>query len=178
MRHVLVFALAAALTGSAAAADVPAGFVAQPVLAQRAAFVAGKPVAVLCAADDASWSAEEATHGQVGTDHLGHVDAVSGSTIYLSPTVCSYLLMRVAGRAIDLVVLGAALEVYTHEAEHLAGSTDEGATECAALAVLPSFLRAQWGFKNALKIGKVMRGAYSRHRAAEQYSPAYVGACG
>src|SRR5438067_1406548 len=82
-------ALSGALTLSsfAAAADVPAGFVSRPGLAQRAAFVAGKPVTVLCAPDQATWDAEEATlHGS--RDAVGHTDGVGGTTIYLAPVAC------------------------------------------------------------------------------------------
>ena len=87
--------------------------------------------------------------------------------------------MDEAEKAVDLLeLLGASVEVLAHESEHLNGSSDEGATECLALAVLPKFLRAEFAVTTAAAQKTAMRGAWARHRAAEQWSAAYRGPSG
>ena len=173
----LCVAALASVCVPAARADVPAEFVSRPALAARAVFVTAKPVTVLCATNAAVWQTALAQTHEVA-DVLAFSDAIGGSTISLAPQVCAPLLAKVNGHAVNLHTFGAAVEVLAHESEHIAGSVDEGATECAALAILPRFLRADFGIKNAHTLSLVMVGAWDEHRGAEAFSAAYRGLCG
>lgn len=155
------------------------GLIARPSLASRAAAIAGKPVDAYCAQTDDVWRTLTADRdARAGGDVLAYVDSVGGTTIFLSPTVCAPLLAKLNGRVVKLDLFGAALEALAHEAEHINGSIDEGATECAALAALPGLARSSFGIRKAVTLRTVMQGAWSRHRAAEAASPAYAGPCG
>lgn len=170
--------VALTLAQAALAVDVPPGFVPQPLLASRVLPITGKPVTVLCADNTTDWNAEEATRSNGGSEILGHTDSVGGMTIYLSPIVCAPLLWKTQKHADYLLrTLGATLEVLAHESEHIAGHTNEGETECAALTVVRS-LAQRFGYRDATRLRYIMQGANGRHKAAEQFSPIYIGPCG
>lgn len=149
----------------------PSGFTENTTLNARAAYIAGKPVSVFCANDRVSWRDFVTSTGDTVTDPHGVTLTAGASETYLDPETCIAIQLRLGREIVSLPVLGAALLVLTHEAEHMRGSSDEGVTECAALRALPGFLVAKWGFRTGRPAYKqIMAGARSFHeRAASQY---------
>lgn len=152
----------------AAVALVPAGFTENPVLNERATYVAGKDVRVYCAATDGAWSAyvSELPVAPPNGEADGYTPTIGGDETYLSPEVCAPMLLRIRHKRPSWIALGATVDVLTHESLHMRGISDEGATECAAYRALPSFLLAKWGFlKNGPRYLEVLRGARNYHQA-------------
>lgn len=157
----MLVALLAALT------LVPAGFTENPVLDARAAYIAGKPVQVLCATNDSSWQTFLQENSIRPPDGIanGYTPVIGGSIIYLAPETCSPILVRLARRTPNLETLGATLDTLVHESIHARGNADEGQTECAAIRALPTYLVAEWGFKkNSTAWRRMMQGAANYHR--------------
>lgn len=146
---------------------VPAGFTENATLNARAAYVAGKPVHAYCTNDGTAWQNFVTSSGDTmpAGETFGVTPTVGGTETYLAPQTCAPIRARMRGRKpSSLAALGGALDILTHEAIHLRGSSDEGQTECAAIRTLPAFLVARWGFrKNSPAFREVMRGARLYH---------------
>jgi hypothetical protein len=119
--------LLAALAGAAnALAATP-----QATLSRIASAYAGKPVTIMCAANDAEWSALLLVAG-VADDATGFARPEE-ATAWLRAYDCQQLVRLASGRAVDAVMAGDSVMILTHETTHLAlDSWDEGQTECAA----------------------------------------------
>jgi hypothetical protein len=148
---------------SPAAADAgpPPGFTLEPIISARAAWIAQKPVSIYCASTDASWKAYVATLPvqPTATPH-GYTPQFGDTTSYLAPDVCAPINARLHKRAVNLVTLGAALDVLTVESLHLRGDISDGQTACDAMRLLGRFVIAEWGFRNhTVALGTLLRGA-------------------
>lgn len=160
-----------ALVASATAA--PSGFKEAPKLEPAAKFVAGKPVKVWCATTQAVWRAAVGTAtGEV--DAAGYAHVATGE-MYLPPIGCASLHAWLNRRRVEDYTFAVALLVIAHEATHLRGATDEGATDCAALSKLPTVIRKFFPVKgHATTVATLM--AYA-HDAHERESSEYQGNC-
>lgn len=160
MRTGLFVLLVGLAVVQAAPAEVaPRGFVVQPVLSARAAFIAGKPVRVYCTSSDTAWQAFLASVNDTLADAGGVTLQPGDSATYLSPDICGALIGRTAKKPVILGVLGASLQVLAHEGFHMRGISDEGITDCDAYRMLPKFLVARWGFRHGSRaFGQVMAG--------------------
>ena len=169
-----VIALAVVAFGvsvSVAAAEVPAGVTYEPVISARAGYVAGKPVTIYCAPTQAVWQAIIAATGDVPPGGIanGITPTIGGTVSYLAPQTCAPIHARLKKRAVNLKALGASLDILTAEGLRLRGETNgelgNGQTACDALAILPGFLVAHWGFrKNSSAYNRVMHGARAHYR--------------
>ena len=140
---------------------VPAGFTENATLNARAAWVAGKPVHVYCAQDDAAWQAYVATLpvAPIAIPH-GYTPQFGGDAAYLGPDVCNVIDTRLNKQAVDLVTLGAVLDILAVESLHMKGERDDGQTACDALHIVGRFAIAKWGFRNhTFALGQMLRGA-------------------
>ena len=178
MRALALAVVAAGVLAATAAADVPAGFTAEPVISARAAYVAGKPVSIACATTQDAWSAELAAINDTppGGISNGVTPQVGGDVAYLAPQTCDAIHARLSKQAVNLLTLGAALDVLAVESLHLRGEVSDGQTACDALKVLPWFLVKRWDFRNhSPALGEALLGAREYHAA--QGAP-YAGPCG
>ena len=91
---------------------------------QEASRVAGKPVTIRC---------DESGNYVGAVQHADGVAAVGGDLAYLTPDRCLDLYRLAFKGEVRFNQTGRALAVLAHEAWHLRGVSDEGATECYAL---------------------------------------------
>lgn len=154
---VVVLALAAVAVAGAAA---PSGFTVAARLAPAASFVAGKPIAVYCAATEAAWEQYGGTSQEFGL-------AVPGSSeIKLSPGVCRYLRAKI----VNPNGFGASLLVLVHESIHARGESDEGVTDCAAVHEMPRVAVKFFYVKAGKQLRAVMANAWNyRNREGDPY---------
>jgi hypothetical protein len=90
----------------------------------EASRIAGKPVTIRC---------DEARDYVGFVQHADGVALVGGDRAYLTPEICHDLYRLAFEDEVDSSRTGRALAVLAHEAWHLRGERDEGATECYAL---------------------------------------------
>lgn len=123
-----------------------------PFYNRAASAVAGKDVTARC------WSGRDWHHLTAETDAIaatkryGRPDVsgfaqVGGSTVNLSPVVCSYLdqialggFEAISGPPTELYA-GWSLDTLAHESEHARGSRNEARTECYAIQMIPTVAR-------------------------------------
>jgi hypothetical protein len=162
-----------ALLAAVAVLAVPSGFTVEPVISARAAYVAQKPVNVYCATTTSAWQDFLVAENEPADslDAHGLTTTVGGTDAYIDAEGCATLHRRLRGLTVSLPILGAVLDVVTHEAIHMRGTADEGQTECASIQALSAFVVHSWGFKkNSPAFRQVMNGAWSYHRRlAPQY---------
>jgi hypothetical protein len=91
---------------------------------REASAVAGKPVTIRC---------DEAGNYVGAVQHADGVARVGGTLAYLTPDRCEALYRLAFEGKVDSNATGLAISVLAHEAWHLRGVADEGATECHAL---------------------------------------------
>jgi hypothetical protein len=90
----------------------------------EASRIAGKPVTIRC----------DESRDYVGfVQHADGVALVGGDRAYLTPEICHTLYRLAFDGRVDSSRTGRAVAVLAHEAWHLRGVRDEGATECYAL---------------------------------------------
>lgn len=168
---------------TAIAIAAPAGFTENLTIDARTAWVAGKPVAIFCANDDAAWSDYVASiggtpenFGNGAASAFGYTPVIGGGVAYLAPTTCRVIQARLRKQRVDLPTLGAALDVLAVEGLHLRGVRDDAETACAAIRTLPAFLIARWGFrKNGPGLARAMYGA--RNYLARQPPQYHAAGC-
>src|SRR4051812_46498439 len=108
----------------------PVGFREAPKLEPAASYVAGKPVQVLCAVDQAAWDAYLAAQYGAGTSNIGGATVVGSSLVSVDPKVCRYLEGNIRKPASQpLLQLGAAMQILVHESLHARGEADEARTD-------------------------------------------------
>jgi hypothetical protein len=129
------FAVAAtALAATASASNAP-----DARLDQLATKVAGHPVSVWCESSWQDWvDVERLLPGS--PDLYGFTIPTHSNVVYLQPTVCETLHVLLANNYYDTGDYWTAIAIHTlvHESLHQKGFADEGATDCAALALDPS----------------------------------------
>ena len=86
--------------------------------------IAGKPVSIRC----------DESRDYVGfVQHADGVAILGGDRAYLTPEICHSLYRLAFEGEVNASATGRAIAVLAHEAWHLRGEADEGATECYAL---------------------------------------------
>ena len=119
----LVFWIVESRTGwSALDADARAEATAR--FSREASIVAGKPVTIAC---------DESGEHVGAVQHADGVAEVGGDLAYLTPERCLALQRLAFGGETSSSETARAIAVLAHEAWHLRGVQDEGATECYAL---------------------------------------------
>ncbi len=164
---------------AAVALAFPSGFVSRPALSQRVQALVHRPATVLCARTGAAWRAERQA-GAHGPEALARAD-VPRSLVLISPATCGQLLtlLRRGPARLSRATLArsaGALEVLAHQAEHLAGFTDEGVAECAAVEVLLP-LAQSFRVRAEADLQFVRDAAWRLHAAWEAAWRAYRGPC-
>ncbi len=173
-RAVAVAVLAGVLASAAAAqVDAPEGFRSSVRLAPIASDVARKPMAVYCARDDGSWETlMESVDAPIDSTGYAPYDE---DAVYLAPEECRRLEGWLRGKNVPtLTGFGFSTLTLTHEATHARGVDDEGATDCAALAVMPRVLRVHFKVRKPATLKAVMAAAWRKHKLS---GPAYQGNC-
>lgn len=158
----MIAAAVLALGAQAGSADtqVPTGFYNSVRLAPAAAFVAGKPVTVLCAKTAFDWQQQGGRDDSYGLTFPGE------NVVKLAPSVCRYL--RAA--PINPNGFGASLLVLVHESIHARGSVDEGVTDCAAVHEMPRVAVKFFHVKAGKQLRAIMDNAWNlRDREPAQY---------
>lgn len=167
-RVIACVVLAAAAVSASSASAVTPGFYEAKRLEPAASFDAGKRVTVLCSTSKASFAA---SNSHLSVDGGGYVLPDDLTTMYLRSDVCAILHAWLNHRRVEDYDFASAALVLTHEATHLRGETDEGATDCAALAKLPAVIRRFFPPGRRTTVADLMlyaRDAHSRKPAAYQ----------
>ena len=160
--------------GAAAAGAPPAGFYESARLEPAASWVAGKKVVVWCAKTTAAFAAAEAERNG-NPESAGFPDAIGGSAASFPGVVCADMLAWLNHRHVDDYLFAGAALGLAHEASHLAGLSDEGATDCRALAKLPAMIRRFFPLKrHDATLSLLMLYARDIHA---QKPEAYAGSC-
>lgn len=154
-------------------ADAPAGFREATSLEPAASFVAGKPVAVYCAASAPAF-ADAVIALNAPLAELGAFASVGGESAYLAPRACGPLTAVLHRRPAEPFDVADAMLALVHEATHLRGSADESETDCAALRLLPAVASRFFGFKTWRSRHDLMADAWNAHNAKPR---AYTTAC-
>lgn len=170
---VMIALLGVAATASADTA--PAGFHRAMRLEPAASWVAGKSVRVWCATSKAAFTAGAAGESITTTDATGFADSVGGTNAYLVPLGCAALTAWLNHRHVEDYTFAASALLLAHEATHLRGVADEGATDCAALAKLPAMIRRFFPIKgHGIDLATLMMYAKDAH---QREPDAYQGDC-
>ena len=91
---------------------------------EEASRIAGKPVSIRC----------DESRDYVGfVQHADGVAQLGGDRAYLTPEICHTLYRLAFEDRVDASTTGRAIAVLAHEAWHLRGEANEGATECYAM---------------------------------------------
>jgi hypothetical protein len=130
---------------------------------EEASRIAGKPVRIRC---------DESGHYVGAVQHADGVAAVGGDLAYLTPQRCLDLYRLGFKGEVTSSQTARALAVLAHEAWHLRGVHDEGATECYAL---------QSGVKLGQRLGlsgdsarQMMRQQLTENAGRSRASPEYL----
>jgi hypothetical protein len=163
MKLFVIASAVIALAGAAVAradTQVPAGFYNSVRLAPAAAFVAGKPVTVLCAKTASDWQQQGGRADSYGLTFPGD------NVVKLAPAVCRFLRATV----VNPDGFGASLLVLVHESIHARGESDEGVTDCDAVHEMPRVAVKFFGVKAGKQLRAVMYNAWNlRGREPPQY---------
>lgn len=172
VKFVALLVLAGVLVAPATAA-APEGFRESGRLAPIAAALSGKDVAVECGRTDDAWDALMLSI-DAPASATGYAPTDTG-VIYLNPVTCRWLEGWLRGKNMPtLERLGWSVLTITHESMHVRGYTNEGATDCAALAAMPSVLRVHFKIRKAATVKTVMAAAWRKHKLS---GPVYQGGC-
>lgn len=164
----MLVALVAAAVLSGAAVAAPAGFWVNTKLANPAAFVAGKPLAVECASTQA---AINETVSPTAANVLGATPVIGGGEVYLAPVVCAYLDAWLNGKKVaNLYGVAVSMETLAHEAELARGIADETSATCAGLKAMPQMVTRFFPLKKRESLHDVIGDA---HRFWATQGPAY-----
>ena len=125
-RLLLVLVVLSALAAPLAA---QARLVPRPQLAPAASYVAQRPITVMCETTQREWR----RYTRRGT--LAFFNPRTPNRVYLSPYICTQLLLIVRGVEVDQFDYVLAIHALVHEGVHALGVRDEGETDCRALAL-------------------------------------------
>lgn len=157
-------ALCVAATAQADAQPVPAGFTANAALSRAASFVAGKTVVSYCATTRAAFTAS--LHNLPDWTDPSTVEGYStigAASSFLNTDVCSDLTRWHAKKRVPRFQLASSLLVLVHEAELLAGVTDESIADCKGLAKMPQVIARFFPLRKIYTLHDVMGDAWSAH---------------
>lgn len=173
MRLLALFAVAAAITGTAHAA--PDGFTRAAVLEPVVQYVSGKTGDVLCAKTIAVWDAEKATHQLDGAFVWGFTDLPS-ETVYIHPNGCRVLRAEIKGNKLvaPLTLKAGFVVTLVHESMHVKGIINEGVAECDAMHLAPRVMVKFFHVKPGKQLRAYMAAAWEVHDTAP---PEYQTVC-
>jgi hypothetical protein len=102
-----------------------------------AASVAGHPVQVYCEDSWLPWNLFWAQYGSDGTYVDGFTYPTGAPELWVSPSICFdlHLALERGAYAVGSYHFALAIHTLNHEAVHQRGITDEGVTDCTALAL-------------------------------------------
>lgn len=163
MRLLALLVLAGVLAAPATAA-VPEGFRESARLSPIISRVAGVQATVYCASSPATWRDHIAEVYPAALPRWSSIVAltVRGEDFTRFATwECQALEGWLRGKPVTAAVLGRAILTLTHEAQHLAGITDEGAAECAGLRLVRS--TALRSFRVKKQLAAVVAAARREH---------------
>jgi hypothetical protein len=137
-----------------------------PRLDAVASSVAGHPITAHCYQGAGEWNATEVQSGLTfETDGFTFVGR--DQYVNLAPRVCDTLeaLLKLGPDAVGPFWAGLAIKVLIHESVHQRGITDEGVTDCAALALVKQYAVSSFGYAATVKqtvYRKLKNGTYRR----------------
>lgn len=141
------------------------GFYEAKPLERAAAYVAHRPVKVWCAPNRKTW--EDFTTAKVGQVVNGLSDQATNE-MWINDNSCA--AMSTAARrplaTITFGSLGPSIEVLTHEAVHLRGISDEGATDCEAMHQTPGVAVRFFHVLPGKNLRSLMAQTWAWHRTA------------
>src|SRR5438105_1244047 len=132
MNHRLMLRLSFAMLVAALSFVAPSTAANDPsaVFDNAATFIAGHPVTVNCETDWSAWiangSSEDSGYTVIGTP-----------IIYVGPRECETLHALIQDMDVGAYYASSALLTLAHESVHQRGISDEGVTDCTALALVP-----------------------------------------
>lgn len=113
--------------------------------------VAGKPAHVLCYNSDSDWNyrVQTAFSGHYTGAQIRAFTYAGSSVTEVSPAICrtAYYALRVGYANVNLARLGAVIDVFSHEPNHMTGLTNEAQTEACAKRYFAFVAHALLGVK-------------------------------